>query len=282
MAEEAVVEKKEEAPVAEVEYTPEESKALANGWKPKTEWGGPEDEWVPARQFNKNGELFGRINSQKNKIQSLEQKVNALAAHNAKVYETGYKDAIDKLKAERRLALREGDPEAVEAIEERIEKVEHERAQAREEAQQIQQQNTEMHPAFEPWLDKNPWYSEPKYRGAADAIAQQYVQSKNGKVQFEDVLEHVESQMRDEFGDKIGSGGKKVVKETSRTSGSERGDGSDGARGRSKARGSKLDEVESNMSDEDRSIMNSLVKSGTLTKEKYLQDLEKINNRKGR
>lgn len=277
MAEEEVKTEIAEEGKQEFEPTADETKALANGWTPKGEWSGDPEDWIPAKQFNRNGELFGRINTYKHKIQNLEQSVDALKKHNEKVYETGFKDAIDSLKAQRRAALREGDAEAVEQIEEKIEQVE----QKRDEQIKDLKQTTavaEQHPAFEPWVERNQWYaSDAKLRGAADALAREIVTQHAGKIEFPELLKEVETQMKEEFPDKFGNGGA-VKKTVQRTSGSERGDGTNGAR-RSSVR---ENDIESNLSDEERSIMNNLVKSGVITKDKYLKDMEKVINRKGR
>lgn len=278
MTEEVVVEKAAEA---EVTYTPDEDRAMSNGWKPKDQWEGDPDDWVPAKQFNRNGELFGRINSYKHKIQSLEKTVGDLVKHNERVYETGYKDALDKLKAERRVALREGDVDAVEQIEERIEQVEKQRDEGLTEIKQVGQQQ-QMHPAFEPWLENNPWYGDNKMRAYADAIANDLVSQSQGRIPFESLLEQVTDQMREEFPEKVG--GKKVSQRPAqRPNGSDRGDGQGGARqvGRPRQK-DELAAIEDGLDEGERSIMNSLVNSGVITKEKYLQDIQKVNKRKGR
>src|SRR3990167_4897006 len=96
---------KVETKVTEVQLSETEQAAVTNGWVPKDQWEGDPDEWVPARQFIKNGELFGRINSYKNKIINLEKTVGELVKHNDRVYDVGFQDAFAALKKERHSAL---------------------------------------------------------------------------------------------------------------------------------------------------------------------------------
>lgn len=283
MAEEQteITQKQEEAEVKqEASYTEEEQKAMANGWTPKDQWEGPEDEWVSAKQFNKNGELFGRINSYKHKISGLEKTVTALVKHNEKVYETAFKDALDKLKAERRVALREGDAELVEEIEERIEKVQEQQEQQQQEFKQdVAAPQQQIHPDFEPWIERNSWYANnDELRGFADGAAKRFVreaQEHGQQVPFPELLRKVENYIKETFPEKFGSAPKR------QGGGSERGDS--GARGRTKASSrDDLTSIENSLSEDEKQIMNSLVNTGVLTREKYLTDMKKVLNRKGR
>lgn len=251
------------------QYTEVEQQAMSTGWMPKDQWSGNPDDWVSARQYVKNGELFGRINSYKNKIVNLEKTVGELVKHNEKLYETGYKDAIDALKVERKQALREGDTERVLELEERAEALQ-------QEYQEKQQQfNTTVkvpevatNPVFDEWLANNPWYEQDAaLHGYADGEARTLVEASQraGKVvNYDKLLVEVSRKVREKFPEKFGLREKMTSSVTT---------GDEPVRRTVSNNSYKLTAMEEE-------IFKTLEKSG-LTKEKYVEDLKKVKARKG-
>jgi hypothetical protein len=269
MTEEVTSEVVETPQLSEAEQT-----AMAQGWLPKDQWEGEPEDWIPARQFLRNGELFGRINTYKHKVQSLEKSVEALVKHNEQVFDAGYKAALEQLKAERRVALRDGDVEAVEQIEERMDELKTEATEKKEEFKQVvtPQQST-MHPAWEPWVETNNWYSkDAAMRGYADGEAKKIVddaRAKGANIEFDKLLVEVSRKVKERFPEKFGSQQRTVVKD----------DGKAGAGGSRKA--VKSDDIEANMSSMEIELMNTIVRSG-VSKEKYLEDYKKVQSKRGR
>jgi len=274
--EEVKTEVKEETQ-KKADYTESETRAMAHGWKPKDEWEGDPEEWVSARQFIKNGELFERINSYKHKIIGLEKSVNTLVKHNENIYETGYKDAVDNLKSERRLAMQEGDLDKVEKIEEKMEGLREthiKETQSRTEALQ-QAKAPEMHPGFTNWVEKNTWYGRNSgMTGYADGVAKEIIsEAKNEgvEVDYEHLLTEVTRKTRLRFPETFQSSGNKKI--TTKDDGA-----SGGGRGSNKER---LSDVEQGMDAGEREMMDVIIRSG-VSKEKYLKDYQQASNRKGR
>lgn len=260
--------------VKEPQFTEAEQTAMAQGWLPKDQWQGDPEDWIPAKQFIRNGELFGRINTYKHKVQSLEKSVEALVKHNEKVFDAGYNSAMEQLKAERRVALRDGDVEAVEQIEERMDELKTEHTEKKQEfKQEVQPQQATMHPAWEPWVETNSWYAkDTAMRGFADGIAKEIVDSaraKGANIEFDKLLVEVGRKVKERFPEKFGSQQRTIVKD-------------DGAAGAGSSRKpSKTDDIESQMTPMEVELMNTIVRSG-VSKEKYLEDFKKVQSKRGR
>lgn len=244
-----------------------EEQALELGWVPKDKWNGDPEDWVPARQFIRNGELFGRINSYRHKIIGLEKTMQELVRHNEKVYETGYKDALDSLKKERREAIREGDAERALELEEQEEALKEKHEQQKQEFAKVKEpaQQAELNPAWTEWLGVNDWYEKDvALRGYADGEAKAIVQAtlQAGKqVEYEKLLKEVGRKVREKFPEKFGR----------QPTASAVNKGDDEPR-RSTSKGRQLTQMEEEM-------FQTFAASG-MTREKYIEDLDKLDKRK--
>jgi hypothetical protein len=251
------------------QYSEVELQAMETGWVPKDQWEGSPDDWVSAKQYVKNGELFGRINSYKNKILNLESQVGALVKHNEKVYETGFKDALKELKQERKQALLEGDTEKVLELDDKVEELQQEHQERKEEFKQtVQTGQPAMHPSWEPWLDKNQWYqSDPALRGYADGEAKAILASareQGAAIEYEKLLQEVSRKVRNKFPEKFG--GYKPAGATNK------GDPDAGSKTKSTSKSYQLTPMEEE-------IARTFEKSG-ISRDKYIEQLKKIKGGK--
>lgn len=266
---------------APVKLSDTEQKALQLGWKPKEDYEGDPDEWVSAREFIRRGELFGRINEYKHEIQNLRKGMEALQKHNQKMFEQDYKTQVKTLKEAKKEALRDGDTETVLQIEDRLEQVDQEYQTKKEEFEKevavpVQATN-QPHPAWNPWVEQNSWYSsDTALRGYADGIAAEIVQSAQQagtQVDFTKLLQEVSRKVKQKFPEKFGTieRGKRTVER-------------DTGEGKQKATGltAELREIEGSLSEGEKEIMKTLIRNKTMTKEQYLQQIDAYNKRKGR
>ena len=273
MSDEIKVEEKQEEVKETVQVSEHEERALEQGWLPKDQWQGDPEEWVSARQFIKNGELFGRINTYKHKITGLEKSVEALVKHNEKVFDAGYKAAESQLKAQRREALAAGDVDAVEKIEERLDEIKTEHVEQKKEfKEQVQPQKAnDMHPAWEPWIETNSWYGQsPAMRGYADEIARDIVteaKEADKQVDFTKLLGEVSRKVKQRFPEKFG-------RSQSQVGSSVKDDGPSVVK-------NKKDDVESQMTSDEKEIMEVILRTG-VKKADYLDQYKKVQQRKGR
>lgn len=252
----------EEAP----KYSEKEQQAMSYGWKPKDEWiegGGDPDDWRPARDFLERGEMIGKIRALTKETQETQRALRHTMEQNAKIYKTGYSQAITDLKAERRAALEDGDLLKAEDIKEKIEATEAELAKVQT-APKIQDAPDPAHLA---WVEQNPWYQDRVMQKFADALAVEYVTVNKGQVEPDDVRKFVTATVRKEFAHRFEAG---------RVKGAPNPDGN-GAQGSTSSKSnsgdtSRLSKIEADMPAEHRQIMNTMLKADPkFTKAEYLK-----------
>lgn len=207
MTDETVVDDVVESPKS----NPEEVKARSFGWVPKEDWvdsGKDAEDWKPARQFNKDSELYGKINRQsqenvalKSKLNDVEKALQTLSEHHVKVAQQERDKVLRELKKQKVEALREDDLEVVVEIDEKIAEIKQE---VKEEARQPQSPN--VNPVIDQWL-KNPdnnWYHEDfDLRDEADRYFEFLTKTKKAS-SLEDALRMTEQRMKSKHPDKFG------------------------------------------------------------------------------
>lgn len=240
------------------EPTANEVEARNSGWVPKEEYHGDENKWVDADEFVRRGPLFEKINVQSRELKEVKKALDQLKAHHASVEATAYKKAMADLKAEKREAFIDGDPDKIIEIDDRIADLkqkerEAEVARTQEVAQAVQ---AEIHPEFQAWTNRNPWYtSNGPMRAYADRLGTELQQQGHSP---SEVLRKVEAMIKEEFPQKFRNANRdksQSVESTSKAGG--KGGG-----------GIVLTDIE-------RNIMNRFVRQGVMTEEQYKADLKK-------
>lgn len=181
-----------------VEPSPTEVEARASGWVPKEEYTGEENKWVDADEFVRRGPLFEKINIQNRELKEVKKALAQLATHHASVREDAYKRALDDLKAQKKEAYTEGDPDKLIDIDEQISEVkEAQKAFKAEQLTEAAAEAKQIHPEFEAWINKNTWYTNNSpMRAFADALGTEL--SAKGFTPPQ-VLSEVEKQVKTEF-----------------------------------------------------------------------------------
>lgn len=160
--------KEEGTEVVEPVLSEVEQSAVTYGWQPKKAWvkdGKAEDEWVPAKQFMRFGELKQQLIAKDKQLSKTEKVMKLMKDHHLKVREEAYNEARRTLLAEKRQALEENDLVRVEIIKDRLEAAKEdfgkravlpaEITQAEREVEPVQ--NTPP-PEFFEFKERNPWY----------------------------------------------------------------------------------------------------------------------------
>lgn len=242
------------------EANPIEDQARAQGWVPKDEWQG-EGKWRDAEAFLDRGELFQKIDAQRREVRELRKTQESFNAHLKTVRDAEYKRALATVREEKKNALVDGDPDAVIRADDKLVALQIEAEKVAREERQAQVVSGDPHPDFQAWQAKNTWYSDSNRAMKAFADVEGVRLAQSG-MPADQVLREIEAQVRKEFPEKFTNPNR------SRPSAVEAGAG----------RGTSSKESVS-LSDEERSVMNRLVKSGTLTKEQYLADLKAAKER---
>jgi hypothetical protein len=232
-----------------------EQRALEMGWRPKEEFDGDEVDFIDAKEFVRRKPLFDKIEHQSKEIKNVRKALDALQQHYTKVQQTEYQRALRALEAKRAEAVSDADGETFTKLDTEIKRVEKEAAELKtvavEDVPNVPQE-------FLDWTARNKWYDDVPYmRAFADDLGPKL--SRQG-FSPKEVLVKVEQAVKTEFPNKFKNPNKENAPDLS-----------SGDRGTNRARPNDVE-----MTDMERRIMNTLVGSGQITKEKYLADLKSV------
>lgn len=252
-----------ETPATPVERPAIEQRAMELGWRPKEEFHGNEDDFIDAKEFVRRQPLFEKIEAQNRQIKNVTRALEAFKQHYTVVEQAAVERAIATLKAQRKEALSDGDGDRFELLDDEIKKAETKINELQEIKKQPVVEEEVVRPEWQAFQARNPWYNTTGYmRKFADEIGINLAQK---GLAPEEVLKQVEQAVRKEFPHKFTNPNKESAPNVEQS------------RGNSK---SKTSNDEAGLTDMERRIMNDLVRSGSLTKEKYLADLKAIKSTK--
>ena len=234
-----------------------EQRAMEMGWRPKEEFDGDEDSFIDAKEFVRRKPLFDKIETQSKEIKNVRKAIEALQQHYTAREAAAVEQALAKLRTARKEAIADSDGESFDAIDTEIKRVEKESERLKALDKQ-EPEAPEIHPEFAAWTNRNRWYNDTQYmRAWADDEGVKL--ARQGKTPAE-VLRILEVAVKKEFPQKFTNPNKASAPDVE-----------SGSRGNS---GTKSDGFE--MTDQERKIMNTLVASKTMTKEKYIEQLKAI------
>jgi len=240
----------------EPQYSEVEQRALEMGWRPKEEFDGDEVDFVDAKEFISRKPLYDKISQQSKQIKNVNRSLEALKEHYTKVKEVEYQNAIKALKAQRKDALVTGDADAFEKAEQEIQQAEEQFEEIKQSAAQITTQEEVVSPIFQNWKNRNPWYDSTGYmRSFADDLGKRLHTT---GMHPDDILKEVEKAVRKEFPTKFRNPNKDDAPEV-------------GVSKNTKGKGAEMQ-----LTEQERRVMDTLVRGGHITKEKYLADLKKV------
>lgn len=242
-----------------------ETKARSQGWKPEEEFTGDLADWVPAKEFLGRQSLFDKIHSLRNENKKLGADLEVIKNYVTNMSQLEYNKALTALKNDRREAIKEADVEATEAIDKQIGDLTRARVTT-------PTQNTPP-PEFKEWVEANEWYAtNADLREEADTLGAGYVfraQQQGKQVSVQDTLKYVSEKIKAMHPEDTGNGKKIDEPARKKAADVEAGGGS----GSGNLGGKKSKITEADLTDQERTVMRSLVARKVLTKEKYLSDL---------
>lgn len=243
------------------EVDPQVVKAMEMGWRPKEEYEGDEASWVSAETFVARQPLFDKIKEQSRTVKNMKQTVDQLMAHNAKVSDAAYKQAVKDLRAKRAEAIREGEIETVTQIEEDLDSMAEDRNAQRQAATPAQ---PEVSQEFLEWKAQNRWYGDDRVLTHwADSYGQDLLSQGMTPVE---VFQEVEKEARKNFPNKF--------RNPNRDAASAVGNGNTPNKGKSKDPNA---EFKATMTRGDLAIMNKFVEQHGMDEAKYIEDLRLIS-----
>lgn len=238
---------------------PEELLARQSGWVPETEWRGNPKDWRPAKEFNERGELLTRIKAQSRELANLKQAMEFLTTQQKRQYQAGYEKAINDLKSARAEALKEGDVIKAQDITDKIDEIKDEQRKVQHNVAQVHQQGPSE--VFKSWFDQNKWYTQDKVMTRfAEAEGASYKED-NPDATEADMLNHVARVIRKQFSDKFAP----------KSAPSPDGEGRSATNRKSTSTSDPYRSVKENMTDEQRTIMRTILKTTKMKEEDYLK-----------
>lgn len=263
-----------------------EAAARKKGWKPLEEL--PEEfdqeDWVPAKEFLGRQKLFDKIGDLKSDLyrqrQKFEGDMKNISAYISQIKELEYKRAVEDLKVQRKLAMQDGNADAVEAVEQKLDQVKEEHSKATQErSQQAQRTDGTPSPEFQQWHSENNWFNKDlEMTQDAVAIGTGHAAA-NPNLSQKQVLDYVTTKIKKMYPDKFeaprqrqeavevetGNGGSRPVQSTAK-----------GKKGLTVA----------DLNDDQRKIMKAIVQRGALKEkaaknkvsqeQQYLLDLAEV------
>jgi hypothetical protein len=243
----------------EPQLTPIELKAKEQGWVPQDEWTGDAEQWRPAKEFLDRGELFKKIDDQNRTIKEFKKALEDMAKHHDKVRKVEYERALSDLKAAKKIALAEGDADAVVDIDEKMTLVREEQSKA---APVVQVPDVPVaNPVFDEWVRRNSWYENSKaMRAYADNLGNELGARRD--MSPTEILRQVEAEVKKEFAHKFSNPNRDKP-------GAVEG-GNNGGR--------KTSKDDFQLTDEQRRVMQRFVRTiPGFDEKKYIEELKKVN-----
>ena len=166
-----------------------EQKAFDQGWRPKEEFEGNEDNWKTAKEYIKDGEFISKIAELNRRMDSQKAEFDERLENTNKLNEARRKAEIEDLKAKQREAVNNADEDAYDSAQKKIEKLEESKVDLVTAPQG-------KDPAISEWEDKNPWINNPddEKTAIAQGLFNNYL-SKNKGHTAKQALDHVDSRL---------------------------------------------------------------------------------------
>ena len=239
-----------------VEDNPYEDVARNQGWKSKEEYEGDPNKWRPAKEFVERGELFSKIDSIGRELKETRKAMKMLQEHHSQVKQVEYKKALAELKALQKKHLEDGNSDGYLETSEILTDL-----QAEQKAREIVTQTATptVDPRFTAWVNENKWYNtDQDMRDHADIIGQRYA-AQHPNEDPEDVLKVVEKMVRQRFPQKFSNPNRMKPGAVSSSNTS-----------------SIKTVANFEMSEDEKRVMNTFVRTGVMSKEDYIAQLKLI------
>lgn len=258
-------------PKDEVKLSEDETRAVSLGWKPKEEWQGNPDDWVPAKWWLKYGDVEQRLLSAEQEAKHKEKVLGSMKNHYIRVKEDALAEIRDTIKRAKREATKNEDYARVAELDAEQEILENNVKQKFAEADTAAKKDIEAPsntppPEFHEWNRRNPWYtlgSTDELSSEADSLAVIYMQ-KNPNAPYKEMLTVVEGKIKKLFPEKFKAEEPPIMAVDD-------GGGEAGTRNpKTSSKSTKLSEVE-----------KEVAKRFGMTDAEYAKERDKYSERKG-
>jgi hypothetical protein len=179
----------------------EEEKAIANGWTPKDQFKGKEEDFVSAREFNTRGDMIGQIQASKKEVSKVNRQLaemkgtlSELSALQRKTAERVRAETIQELKEAKKLAIKEGDGEAVIEIDDQLDEIKNDDIKAKAGADE-----PHINPEIEAFRSEHGYLEDDPVLGGAFFGAAQALQADNPDASPKEIMESALEQVKEQL-----------------------------------------------------------------------------------
>ena len=174
--------------VEELQLNGTEQKAYDQGWRPKDDFEGPEDNWKSAKEYVRDGEFLATIKDLHQKVDSQKVDFDQRLENSNKLHEARKAREISDLKAQQRDAVMTSDTESYDDAQKQIEKL--------EEAPVEVKKSQTVDPVISEWESKNAWINDltDERTPVAQGIWNQYI-AKNPTASNAQAIAHIDERM---------------------------------------------------------------------------------------
>lgn len=190
-------------------YTETEKQAMEQGWVPKDQWKGAEDDWTPAKAFMKYGDVESKFKKAQAEASQKDKVIHAMKDYYLNVKEDAKKELLDTFRRRKAEAKKNEDFEEVAKLDTQIDELssnlERKFQDTDKKMEEVQNTAPPIHPEFIDWNRKNTWYDpqeDPEIVQEADDLGLLYA-NRNPKAQYKDVLNYVEKRIKQLHPDKF-------------------------------------------------------------------------------
>jgi len=178
--------------VDEVQLSDTEQKAFDQGWRPKEDFEGPEDNWKSAREYVRDGEFLATIKDLNQRMDKQGRDFDTRLENSNKLHEARRKKEISELEDEMLSAVRTSDTEAYKEAKGKKTELEKEENTANTETNDPA---PSARPVVDDWLAKNKWINDKSDKADfANDTWNGYVQ-RNPNSSDDEALAHVNAQL---------------------------------------------------------------------------------------
>ena len=169
-------------------------RAISNGWKPKDEFTGDDEEFVNHVEFNKRTDLHERIGSQNKAIKGMEKKLKALIDHNSKIEERTRNKTIKELESQKRDAIKHADTDGYDDADTKIKELKKEGAEAKKD---VVDEKKEAPESVVNFAKRNEWFDKDK--DLTDYAVFKVQKLVNSGDSLDEALEKTEKEINERF-----------------------------------------------------------------------------------
>ena len=261
-----------------------EYEAARKGWKPESQYTGPEGKWVDAKTFVERGERFTK--KLEGEIDTLKKQVSAFEGTKAQFRkffddqmakrDKEHTEAIQALRIQRNQATREGDDELAVELEDRIEATRKQQATLKAEASEAAEERTEgvsaaagnePNPVLDEFIaDGNSWFKDDEALAKHAITVGKQMRANGEKAIGRKFLEMVKEQVRDDFPRRF-----KEIDAANGTPQRQSATGGTGNGGNGSTSAGYNGKTERDLPPEDLQVMRQFIKDGLYTKETFLK-----------